>query len=337
MTNAEPSRAQRVRLALAGAPVARPPISFWAHNFARENSAEALAGETLRQFRRHDWDFIKIQSPASCFAEGWGNRYRVSTERATPPELLDWPVRSAADLEKICPLDPATGALGEQLSALRTIRRDVGPDVPILTTLFAPAMVLALLACESSQRMLELVRSHPASVATALGAIRDTYIAYAQACLEKGADGIFFAIKAASAEQMTRDEYARFGLRFDRPILDAARRGWLNMLHLCGPHLYFEVVDDLPSPLLNWGLDAGNPRMAEGRDRARRTVIGGVSPKPRIREMSPAEVAEEVRTALSSTNGVSVMIGPGCSISPDTPEANLDAARDATTRGKPAR
>jgi uroporphyrinogen decarboxylase len=337
MTIAEQSRAERVRLALAGAPVDRPPISFWAHNFARENSAEELAGETLRQFRRHDWDFIKIQSRASCFAEGWGNRYRVSTERATPPELLGWPVRSAADLEKIRPLDPATGALGEQLSALRTIRRDVGPDVPILSTLFAPAMVLTYLAGESSQRVLELVRSHPAAVATALGAIRDTYVAYAQACLENGADGIFFAIKAASAAQMTREEYARFGLPFDRPILDAARRGWLNMLHLCGPHLYFEVVDELPSPLLNWGLDAGNPGMAEGRDRAKRAVIGGVSPKPRIREMAPAEVVEEVRVALSATNGVGVMIGPGCSISPDTPEANLDAARAAVAAWKPAR
>jgi len=94
MTDAEPSRAQRVRRALAGAPVDRPPISFWAHNFARENSAEALAAETLRQFRRHGWDFIKIQSRASCFAEGWGNRYRVSTERATPPELLDHALRA---------------------------------------------------------------------------------------------------------------------------------------------------------------------------------------------------------------------------------------------------
>ncbi len=337
MTIVEQTRAQRVRLALAGAPLDRPPISFWAHNFARENSAEALAAETVRQFRRHDWDFIKIQSRASCFAEGWGNRYRVSTERATPPELLDWPVRSATDLEKIRPLDPATGALGEQVSALRMIRGEVGPDVPILSTLFAPAMVLTFLTGESPSRMRELVRSRPVPVATALGAIRDTCIAYAQACLENGADGIFFAIKAASAEQMTREEYARFGLPFDRPVLDVAGRGWLTMLHLCGPHLYFEVVDDLPSPLLNWGLDPGNPGLAEGRGRARRAVIGGVSPKPRIREMAPAEVAEEVRAALSATNGIRVMIGPGCSISPDTPEANLDAARAAVAAWRPVR
>jgi uroporphyrinogen decarboxylase len=337
MTTATQSKADRVRLALAGAPVDRSPISFWAHNFARENSADALGAETVKQFQRHDWDFIKIQSRASCFAEGWGNRYRVSTERAMPPVLLDWPVRSAADLETIRPLDPMTGALGEQLSALRMIRQDVGPHVPILSTLFAPAMVLTFLVGESPERMLELVRSHPAAATAALGAIRDTSAAYAQACLEGGADGIFFAIKAACSEQMTREEYARFGLPFDRPVLDAARRGWLNMLHLCGPHLYFEVVDDLPSPLLNWALDAGNPRMAEGRDRARRAVIGGVSAKPRIREMSPAEVAEQVRATLAETNGDRVMIGPGCSIAPDTPETNLQAARDAAARWKPAR
>jgi uroporphyrinogen decarboxylase len=323
------SKAERVRRALAGEPVDRAPISFWAHNFARENSAEALAAETVRQFRRHDWDFIKIQSRASCFAEGWGSRYRPSTERAVAPALLEWPIHSAADLGKIRPLDPSSGPLGEQLAALRMIRGEVGPDVPLLMTIFAPAMVLTFLAGESAERMLRLVRTHAGAVTAALAAIRDTYIAYATACMESGADGIFFAIKAATKDQLTREEYRRFGLPFDRPILDAAGRGWLNMLHLCGPDLYFDVVDDLPSPLLNWALDAGNPGLAEGRERARRAVIGGVSAKPRLGLMSPAEVAEEVRSALEATGGTRTMIGPGCSINPDTPEANLDAAREA--------
>jgi uroporphyrinogen decarboxylase len=329
MTMATKTKAERVRLALAGAPVDRPPISFWAHNFARENSAEALAAETVRQFRRYDWDLIKVQSRASCFAEGWGNRYRVSTERVVPPVLLEWPIHSAADLAKIHPLDPMSGPLGEQLAALRMIRRDVGPDVPVLMTIFAPAMVLTFLVGESPERMLDLVRDHAGAATAALGAIRDTYVAYAAACIESGADGIFFAIKAATSDQMTREEYARFGLPFDRPILDAAGRGWLNMLHLCGPHLYFDVVDELPSPLLNWALDTGNPGLADGRERARRAAIGGVSAKPRIGVMSPAEVAAEVRAALAATGGTRVMIGPGCSISPDTPETNLDAARAA--------
>ena len=337
MPTAEHAKRERVRLALKGGPVDRPPISFWAHNFARENSALDLAAETVRQFRRYDWDFIKIQSRASCFAEGWGNRYRISTERAVPPVLVDWPVRTAVDLRKIRPLDPMTGALGEQIAALRGIRQEVGREVPLVSTLFAPAMVLTYLVGESPTRMLEILRGHPDDTTTALTAIRDTYAAYAQACLENGADGIFLGIKAASANQMTRDEYARFGLPFDRPILDAAARGWLNMLHLCGSHLYFEIVDELPSQLLSWGLDPGNPGMAQGRDRSRRAVIGGVSAKPRIRDMAPAEVAGEVYAALEDTRGIRAMIGPGCSISPDTPEANLDAAKDAVASWRPVR
>ena len=332
MASTKLSRVDRVRRALAGQTVDRPPVSFWAHNFARENSPVDLADETVRQFRSYDWDFIKVQSRASCFAEGWGNRYIRSKERAVPPKLREWPIRTAADLKRIEPLDPEIGALGEQLSALRMIRKEVGPEVPVLLTVFAPAMVLAYLVGESPIRMLELVRRHPLETEAALAIISDTQADYAGTCLKHGADGIFFAVKACSSVQMTREEYARFGFPYDRPVLDAAKEGWLNMLHLCGPHLYFEVVDDLPSQLLNFALDPGNPSLSQVRDRANRAVIGGVSAKPRIRDMMPEQVVSEVESALSATEGVRMMIGPGCSVSPDTPEANLRAAREAVEK-----
>lgn len=337
MAKAYLEKTARVRLALAGSRVDRPPISFWAHNFARENSAEELANETVSQFRRYDWDFIKIQSRASAFSEDWGNRYRRSVERAVSPTLLSWPVHSVADLKALKPLNLLAGALGEQIAALRAVRASVGPEVPILSTVFAPAMVLSYLVGESAATMLEYVRSHPTETSAALQVISETYQEYAQACLENGADGIFFAVKAASSGQMTWDEYRRFGLPFDAPVLEAAGRGWLNMLHLCGQGLYFEVVDSLPSSLLNWDIDLGNPSLAEGGRRARRAVIGGVSAKPRIRDMRPDEVAAQVRAALNDTGGVRMMIGPGCSISPDTPEENMIAAKAALDDWQPPR
>ncbi|HSB77431.1 MAG TPA: uroporphyrinogen decarboxylase family protein [Candidatus Methylomirabilis sp.] len=329
MTSAEASKSQRVRLSLAGEVVDRTPVSFWVHNFARENTAEELAQETIEQYRRYDWDFIKVQSRASVFAEAWGSRYRHSRQRAVPPVLLDWPVHAAQDLAAIRPLDVRAGPLGEQIAALRMIRREVGPLVPVILTIFAPAMVLQFLAAESPDAMLGLVRNHPEETHAALAIIRDTLASYAQACLDDGADGIFLAVKAASAGQMTRQEYADFGLPYDRPILEAAGRGWLNMLHLCNARLYFDVAKDLPAPLLSWGLDPGNPSLSQGRDLTGRAVIGGVSAKPRIRSMTPEEVRAEVLRALDDTAGVRTMIGPGCSISPDTPEANLFAVRSA--------
>ena len=199
----EMTKRARVTAALQGEPVDRPPISFWMHNFGQENSAEALAAETVRVYRRYDWDFIKIQSRASVFAEMWGSRYRFSDQVAVPPTLLDWPIRSEADLRALRPADPTTGALGEQLDALRAIRRAVGPDVPILQTVFAPAMVLSFLV-NGVPDLLAYVRQAPAAAHAALAAIRETLAAYAQAAVEHGADGIFFAVKAADADQMTR-------------------------------------------------------------------------------------------------------------------------------------
>lgn len=189
MTTPQLGKVERIKRALVGQPVDRPPISFWAHNFARENSVEDLTNETLRQFRLYDWDFIKIQSRAGCFAEGWGNRYATSTDRAIQPKLLEWPIHTVSDLKKIQPLDPERGALGEQLGVLQAVRKEVGPEVPVILTIFAPSMVLTYLLGESPARMLELIRSNPLEAEGALAVIRDTYADYARACLRHGADG----------------------------------------------------------------------------------------------------------------------------------------------------
>jgi hypothetical protein len=63
------TKRERVTAALRGEPVDRVPVAFWLHNFATENSAEGLATETLRLARTFDWDFLKPQSRAQCFAE----------------------------------------------------------------------------------------------------------------------------------------------------------------------------------------------------------------------------------------------------------------------------
>jgi uroporphyrinogen-III decarboxylase len=48
-----------------------------------------------------------------------------------------------------------------------------------------------------------------------------------------------------------------------------------------------------------------------------------------ILRAGPVPVAAEVRAQRADTGGLGVMIGPGCSISPDTPEATLAAAIQA--------
>jgi len=95
------TKRQRVTAALAGQAVDRIPLAFWLHNFATENSAKGLADETLRLARTFDWDFLKPQSRAQCFAEMWGLTYAPSGEKATPYAVTHAPVGSADDLARL--------------------------------------------------------------------------------------------------------------------------------------------------------------------------------------------------------------------------------------------
>src|SRR5262249_6070046 len=87
------TKRERVMAALAGKPVDRVPLAFWLHNFATENSAEGLATETLRLARTFDWDYLKPQSRAQCFAEMWGLSYRASGEKAVQYTVTHAPIR----------------------------------------------------------------------------------------------------------------------------------------------------------------------------------------------------------------------------------------------------
>src|SRR5256714_3596738 len=193
----------RVLAALRGEPVDRVPLSFWLHNFVTENSAAGLAAETLRLARTFDWDFLKPQSRAQCFAEMWGLRYRPSTERATPFTVTHTPLAGAADVARLQPVDPRRGALGKQLAALAAIRAAVGPDTPIIWTVFAPMMVMPYVVAGGPQPALAIARAQPKAMDAGLAAIAETLAVYARARLEAGADGLFYATNIPRGDGLT--------------------------------------------------------------------------------------------------------------------------------------
>jgi len=320
------TKRERVMAALSGAPVDRVPLAFWLHNFATENSADALAVETLRLARTFDWDFLKPQSRAQCFAEMWGLTYQPSRERATPYTVTRAPVAGAADLRALRPADPRRGALGEQLQALRAIRRAAGPDTPIIWTIFSPLMVMAMLVPGGRERAVALARAEPAAMATALEAIAETLAAYARLCLEAGADGLFYATNVATRDLLTAAECRRLHRAYDLAILGAVQAAPFNLLHVCGSGVYWDEFVDYPVTALSWATVPGNPGLAEGHRATGRAVVGGLPAKPGIASMSEAAVAERARQAIEAMGGRWLLLGPDCSINPDTPEALMHAA-----------
>jgi uroporphyrinogen decarboxylase len=330
------NKQERVDAALQGQPVDRVPISFWGHDYVREWSAEGLASAMLDNYRRYDWDYMKVNPRASYHVEDWGAELRPSGDPNAGPIWIRPAVTTAADWRRLRPLEPDRGVLGEQLEALRLISDGIAGEAYFMQTIFSPLSVAKYLVGNDPQPVKTTMVDDPDGLRVALETITQTFIAYALACLEAGASGIFFATTGWAARgALSEEEYRRFGREYDLRVLDAVKdRGRLNVLHNCGEGIYFDLLADYPVHAISWAATLpGNPSLAEGLTRTDKAVMGGVSEKTTLPDGALEDVAAEVRQALRETGGVRLLLAPGCSIPPRTPAANLAAAASAARSG----
>ncbi len=335
---------ERLEAAVRGKPVDRPPVSAWRHFVDKEWGASEHAQAMLEFQRTYDWDFMKVNPRATCFAEAFGNRYDPQRYEGVRPALVEPVVKSTRDLGRIRPVDAGAGAFAEQIEALGKIRGGLDGEVPFIQTVFSPLSVVGLIAGGELASLRRFIAEDPGALEAATQAVAASLVAYARACLEAGASGIFFAIVRLAREgALTREEYARFGRPYDLQVLEAVRPHptgaqpdfKLNILHVCGDGVYFPDVHDYPVQAINWNSRGpGNPSLAQAQAYTLAAVAGGVAQDGAIRRGTPSEVAAEVESAIASTGGHRMFVTPGCTVDPSTPAENLRALREAVDRAK---
>jgi uroporphyrinogen decarboxylase len=201
----------------------------------------------------------------------------------------------------------------------------VGADPPIIWTIFSPLMILPMLLPGGREQALLLIRTDPAAVQHAFEAITETLGAYARACLAAGADGLFYATNMATRDLATPEECRRFQRPWDLSILAAAASAPFNLLHVCGAGVHFDEFVDYPVPAFSWATVPGNPTLSDGHERTGRSVVGGLPAKPGIAAMTAEALAGRARAAIREMDGRWLLLGPDCSINPDTPEPLMHA------------
>ena len=93
--------------------------------------------------------------------------------------------------------------------------------------------------------------------------------------------------------------------------------------------LRFLETDEGLVAFLTLGLDPTST-LAEAHRRTGRAVVGGLPAKPEIASRPPKEIEMRGRRAVAEMGGRFVLLGPDCSINPDTPDDVMDAATVAT-------
>jgi uroporphyrinogen decarboxylase len=317
---------ERVKAALAMGMADRPPIAAWGHTFRQEWSPRELADITVEKARRFGWDFVKFQLRASVFAEAFGSVYQPSGHSLRAPILVKAAVPDLEAWRSVELVNP--NVLDEQVESIGMVARELGPDVPVIQTIFSPITVGGYLVGKSQSRMVRELRKNPELVGPALEKVAKALVDLSRRSVEAGAAGIFYAISGyAGRKVMPESAYREHVLPYDLAVLDALpKEAWFNVLHLCGSHLNFALARELPTQVVSWSIhNQGNPSLAEGREIAGRAVMGGLSQRATLVYGPASKIEAEARAAVEDTGGRGLIVAPGCSVPPRVRETNLAA------------
>lgn len=303
--------------------------SAWRHFYHRESTAADLAEAMLAFQKRFDWDFMKINPRASYHVEDWGNRLEWSTDECTKHRKIEFAVRQIDDWDKIEPLPLSAPILADHLKAIRLIRRDSDPDLPLLMTIFCPLGIARYLVGSTEKLKWHLAES-PDKVIRALDNITLTFEKFALKCLDAGADGIFYAtLEWASSENMTLLEYEKYGRPYDLRILKAVNESRFNMLHVCHSNNFLRSLADYPVSFINWDdSHPTNPPLDQAFGfLGDKVIAAGLDDKGWLWHSHPAEIEHEIARLKEKTTGRRFVFAPTCAIAPELPFENLEAVR----------
>lgn len=323
---------ERINMIIAGEEPDRFAASFWRHYFHLENNARDTAEAMIAFQREFDWDFIKVNPRADYHVQDWGLELIYSTDELKKHEKARFPIQSAEDWDRVEPLPMSAPNLAEHLQVVSLIRKAVGPDVPILMTVFTP-LSLAGRMVPSKETFVDYLRTEPERVERAVRAITRTFEQYAIELRNAGADGLFYATTHwASYDRLTWDEYQRYAVPYDLRVAQAAGDDALNLLHVCASNNFLRELSkfDYRAKLVNW--DASDPTNVP-LDKAYNiypgaALVGGVDHTGWLLRSEPDEMVYFIDEIIKTHEPSRVIIGPGCAVEPETNMANLKAIRE---------
>lgn len=316
---------QRIERCLSGAKPDRTPVALWRHFPVDDQTPEGLAGATLSFQENYDFDLVKV-TPASSFClRDWGveDVWRGATEGTR--EYTKRRVITPEDWMRLEILDPYQGFLSNQLTCLELLCDKLGPEVPVIQTIFNPLSQAKNLA--GGNRLITHLRKYPGAVHEGLRIITESTIRFIDAASRTGMAGIFYALQHASYTLLTEEEYKEFGRPYDLPILSGVQGLWLNMLHLHGNEVMFDLVADYPVQVINWHDRDTEPGLAEAKKRFAGVVCGGLQREETMVLGTPERVTAEATDSILATGGERFILGTGCVLPTIAPRANILAAR----------
>jgi len=315
---------ERIQACLENQILDRPPVALWRHFPVDDQDPRLLADATLNFQRTYDFDLVKVTPASSFCVKDWRVEDQWMGDTEGTRRYTKRIIQDPRDWENLPILETTVRHLAAQLDCLRFIRAELGPDTPLLQTIFSPLAQAKNLA--GNDLLITHMRLYPEAVMKGLATIAETTRRFVEACLDTGIDGVFYAIQHAQASLLSLEEYQTFGLPYDEKVLGPAQELWCNLLHLHGHNVYFSLLDSLKFQIVNWHDRETFPSLTEAQNLFTGVVCGGMRQDTLVFG-DQSEVHNEAADAVQQTDGKRFMLGTGCVVPVIASHGNILAAR----------
>ena len=315
---------ERIQACLQDEALDHPPVALWRHFPVDDQDSKALAVATLNFQNTYDFDLVKVTPASSFCVKDWGVEDEWMGDTEGTRRYTRRIIHDPRDWENLPVLEPTVPHLAGQLDCLRFIRSELGPDTPLLQTIFNPLSQAKNLA--GNDLLIAHLRLYPEAVMKGLSTIAETTRRFVEVCLDTGIDGIFYAIQHAQASLLTLREYQTFGLPYDEKVLEPAQELWCNLLHLHGHNVYFSLLNSLKFQIVNWHDRETFPSLTEAQNLFSGVVCGGMRQDTLVYG-DQAKVQNEAADAIQQTEGKRFLLGTGCVVPVIASHGNILAAR----------
>ncbi len=318
------TKRERIGAIISGKEVDRIPISFWWHYPEVDENPKLLAEAIIRDHQEFDLDFIKMMPSGMYGVEDWGCVVGDADPEMGFKKLLTGPISQATDWLKIAKKNPTQGARGRELLCLQEVRRTIGPEPPILQTVFSPLTSAAKIAGKAL--LWTHMRENPSLLKTALENITATEEEFIAACFAHGASGIFLATQFAGDDLLTKEEHEEWCAPYEHRLLKIIQKhSSFSIMHLHGQRIFFDRFLNYQIEAMNWEDESLS--MKAGKELFPGTVIGGLPRSSWICSASPKEIQFRTKQILEEMGHERFILAPGCVMSLQIPRENLRMIR----------
>lgn len=244
------------------------------------------------------------------------------------PRCMDILVRSQEDILHLKNPDVyKTERTLDRIKAGEALRKELGPDVPIIGWVEGPLAESCDLA--GVNEVLLKIFMEPDFVLRLIDKSMITAKDFARAQVEAGCDII--GVGDAICSQVSLENYREFVKEKHQELFSYIQSlGARVKLHICGniSHLLEDIREVKPDIVdIDWMVDMDEAHEKLGKDIIR---CGNLDPVAVIQDKDPAEISSETEQLCENEAGRPFILSGGCEVTINTPASHLTAMRNAS-------